>query len=284
MLEQGPPVLYWENIEGGHGGAADNAQRARMRRWSTASCGSNWAGAERRAAARRHADLDRRHTSRCRRPAGALGPTATRPGLVAAGGRVTRRGWRGLPPGHLPLVQRGPAGAVVEPRPAHGAAGGRVPLRTRCARRCAASCARRAANCASTAPSARDPGLRPTPREGQDGTWIVPAMVGLYRLAPRRPVHSVETWVDGELVGGLYGVAIGRMFFGESMFAHAPTPRRSRWPRWWRCAARGVPLIDCQQNTRHLASAGRAREPRAAFLAHLAARAGRPHTHRRLDL
>ena len=61
-----------------------------------------------------------------------------------------------------------------------------------------------------------------TPREGQRGTWILPTMVDAYTRWHRAGrVHSVETWVDGELVGGLYGVSIGRMFFGESMFAHA---------------------------------------------------------------
>ena len=60
-----------------------------------------------------------------------------------------------------------------------------------------------------------------TPREGQAGTWIVPAMVQAYTAWHRAGrVHSVETWIDGELVGGLYCVAIGRMVFGESMFAH----------------------------------------------------------------
>ncbi|HJW11379.1 MAG TPA: leucyl/phenylalanyl-tRNA--protein transferase, partial [Albitalea sp.] len=60
-----------------------------------------------------------------------------------------------------------------------------------------------------------------TPREGQDGTWIVPEMVEAYaRWHALGQVHSVETWIDGELAGGLYGVGLGRMFFGESMFSH----------------------------------------------------------------
>ncbi len=59
-----------------------------------------------------------------------------------------------------------------------------------------------------------------TPRDGQGGTWIVPQMVAAYTAWHRLGrVHSFETWIDGRLVGGLYGVAIGRMFFGESMFA-----------------------------------------------------------------
>ena len=61
-----------------------------------------------------------------------------------------------------------------------------------------------------------------TPRDGQAGTWIVPELRAAYRAWHRAgAVHSVETWVDGRLVGGLYGVGIGRMFFGESMFSHA---------------------------------------------------------------
>ena len=60
-----------------------------------------------------------------------------------------------------------------------------------------------------------------TPREGQDGTWIVPEMVEAYcAWHELGQVHSFETWIDGELAGGLYGVSLGRMFFGESMFAH----------------------------------------------------------------
>ena len=59
-----------------------------------------------------------------------------------------------------------------------------------------------------------------TPRRGQDGTWIVPAMVEAYcAWHAAGKAHSVETWIEGELVGGLYGVHLGRMFFGESMFA-----------------------------------------------------------------
>ena len=111
-----------------------------------------------------------------------------------------------------------------------------------------------------------------TPREGQDGTWIVPAMVHAYsewHAAGR--VHSVETWVNGELVGGLYFVAIGRMCFGESMFAHRTDASKIALAGFVAaCRARGVAFIDCQQNTRHLASFGAHELPRAQFLALLA--------------
>ena len=111
-----------------------------------------------------------------------------------------------------------------------------------------------------------------TPRDGQDGTWIVPAMVDAYsewHAAGR--VHSTEVWVDGQLVGGLYFVAIGRMCFGESMFSRRTDASKIALAALVAaCRARGVPLIDCQQNTGHLASLGAHEISRAAFLAHVA--------------
>jgi leucyl/phenylalanyl-tRNA--protein transferase len=110
-----------------------------------------------------------------------------------------------------------------------------------------------------------------TPREGQDGTWIVPAMVDAYcAWHAQGRVHSVETWVDGRLVGGLYGVSIGRMFFGESMFSHATDASKVALAALvCLCRQHGVPLIDCQQNTRHLASLGAREITRKEFLSHL---------------
>jgi leucyl/phenylalanyl-tRNA--protein transferase len=110
-----------------------------------------------------------------------------------------------------------------------------------------------------------------TSRAGQDGTWIVPDMVDAYVAWHRAGrVHSVETWVDGELVGGLYGVAIGRMFFGESMFAwRSDASKIALAGLVALCREHGVPLIDCQQNTAHLASFGAREVTRAAFEAHL---------------
>jgi leucyl/phenylalanyl-tRNA--protein transferase len=106
------------------------------------------------------------------------------------------------------------------------------------------------------------------PRAGQDGTWIVPAMQEAYaRWAHAGDVHSVETWVDGELVGGLYGVNLGRMFFGESMFARRTDASKIALAALVAfCRARGLPLVDCQQQTGHLASLGAAPIPRPAFL------------------
>ena len=117
-----------------------------------------------------------------------------------------------------------------------------------------------------------------TPRAGQDGTWIVPAMVQAYvawHAAGR--THSVETWVDGQLVGGLYFVSIGHMVFGESMFSHATDASKLALAALVAaCRARGVDWVDCQQHTGHLASMGAHEVPRAAFQAHLARALGAP--------
>lgn len=110
-----------------------------------------------------------------------------------------------------------------------------------------------------------------TPREGQDGTWIVPDMVRAYeRLHAAGDAHSVETWVDGKLVGGLYCVALGRAVFGESMFAHASNASKIALAALvCLCRRHGIALIDCQQNTRHLASLGAREISRADFLQHI---------------
>ena len=110
-----------------------------------------------------------------------------------------------------------------------------------------------------------------TPRAGQDGTWIVPQMVRAYTAWHHLGrVHSVETWVDGELVGGLYAVAIGRMVYGESMFAHRTDASKIALAALVAfCRARGVAMIDCQQATRHLLSLGAVTLPRADFEQHL---------------
>ena len=110
-----------------------------------------------------------------------------------------------------------------------------------------------------------------TARVGQDGTWIVPAIVEAYTEWHRRGhVHSAETWIDGELVGGLYFVSIGRMCFGESMFARRTDASKLALAALVAaCLARGVPLVDCQQNTPHLASFGAHEITRDAFLSYL---------------
>ena len=105
------------------------------------------------------------------------------------------------------------------------------------------------------------------PRDGQGGTWIVPEMVETYtRLHEMGFAHSVESWQGGELMGGLYGMAIGKVFFGESMFARAADASKVALARLVeRLRANDFRVIDCQQATRHLASLGAREIPRAAF-------------------
>lgn len=109
------------------------------------------------------------------------------------------------------------------------------------------------------------------PRERAGGTWISPAMVAAYtRLHQAGYAHSVETWHDNALVGGLYGVAIGRMFYGESMFSRQPDASKVALVRLARQLQRwDFGLIDCQMETAHLASLGARTVPRAAFTARL---------------
>lgn len=110
-------------------------------------------------------------------------------------------------------------------------------------------------------------------RPGQHGTWITPPMIDAYcELHRLGYAHSVESWRDGELAGGLYGVALGRVFFGESMFAHATDASKVALVALVAHLQRiGVPLVDCQQETAHLASFGARPIPRAQFAMALAA-------------
>lgn len=105
------------------------------------------------------------------------------------------------------------------------------------------------------------------PREGHAGTWIVSEMVDAYTELHRRGfAHSVESWQDGVLAGGLYGMALGRVFFGESMFARAPDASKAALVALVaRLRAAGYRVIDCQQATAHLASLGAREVPRRAF-------------------
>lgn len=110
------------------------------------------------------------------------------------------------------------------------------------------------------------------PRPGQSGTWITREMIDAYRaLHEAGFAHSIESWLDDELVGGLYGVAIGRVFFGESMFSRSSDASKvalvalvrqlSRWQ---------FGLIDCQMKTSHLASFGAREIARTDFARRLA--------------
>ena len=106
-------------------------------------------------------------------------------------------------------------------------------------------------------------------RNGQRGTWIGPQMVDAYiALHQAGFAHSVETWVNGELVGGLYCVNLGSAVFGESMFSRATDASKIALAALvCFCKANDVEMIDCQQNTAHLASLGAREMPRSAFVA-----------------
>jgi leucyl/phenylalanyl-tRNA--protein transferase len=106
------------------------------------------------------------------------------------------------------------------------------------------------------------------PRKGESGTWLGPAMRKAY-LALHRAGHarSFETWREGELVGGLYGVEIGRMFYGESMFStETDASKVALVGLVEELRRRQMPLIDCQQRTPLLASLGGREIPRREFL------------------
>ncbi|QQE87007.1 leucyl/phenylalanyl-tRNA--protein transferase [Azotobacter chroococcum] len=109
------------------------------------------------------------------------------------------------------------------------------------------------------------------PRDYADGTWITPEMQAAYRELHRRGIaHSVEVWQNDNLVGGLYGLAIGQLFFGESMFSHVDNASKvgfatlvRRLEQW------GFVLIDCQMPTQHLQSLGAHSISRSEFADYL---------------
>jgi leucyl/phenylalanyl-tRNA--protein transferase len=107
------------------------------------------------------------------------------------------------------------------------------------------------------------------PRRDGGGTWLVPEMVAAYRALHRHHLaHSVEVWEDGTLVGGLYGVALGRVFFGESMFSRSDDASKVALVHLCqRLADWGFGLIDCQVMSAHLIRLGAIEMPRASFCA-----------------
>ena len=121
-------------------------------------------------------------------------------------------------------------------------------------------------------------GCAATPRPGQDGTWISPDMQAAYiRLHELGWAHSVETYDEGGLAGGLYGLAIGGMFYGESMFARRTDASKIAFAHLVRfLRENGFGLIDCQMHTAHLASLGAREIPRRDFSARLAMLIARP--------
>ena len=112
-----------------------------------------------------------------------------------------------------------------------------------------------------------------TPRNGQVGTWITAEIQEAYgKLHKLGFAHSVKTWMNGKLVGGLYGLAIGKMFYGESMFSHATDASKLALAHLTRfLTEQGFGLIDCQMNTPHLASLGAREIPRSEFITQLLA-------------
>lgn len=114
-------------------------------------------------------------------------------------------------------------------------------------------------------------GCRRAYRPGQHGTWITREMVrGYARLHALGYAHSIECWIDGALAGGLYGISLGRAFFGESMYAEVPDASKLAFAtllgnlvRW------GFDLVDCQVRTEHLERFGAVDQRRKAFLAAL---------------
>ncbi|MDP8568285.1 leucyl/phenylalanyl-tRNA--protein transferase [Methylophilus aquaticus] len=110
-----------------------------------------------------------------------------------------------------------------------------------------------------------------TLRQGQPGTWIVPEMIAAYtQLHTMGYAHSVEAWQDNTLVGGCYGVKIGRMFYGESMFHHVSNASKvafAHMVEWLQ--AQQVGMIDCQMHTPLLASFGAYEIPREHFIERL---------------
>jgi leucyl/phenylalanyl-tRNA---protein transferase len=210
----------------------------------------------------------------------ALGPDSDAPGLLAAGGSLTpQRLEEAYRHGVFPWFSRGQPVLWWSPDPRMVLPVAQFKLSkslTKTLRRFV-----RTPGCAVRIDSAFDRVLRAcaqTPRDGQPGTWIVPPMVAAYTEWHRRGrVHSVETWADGQLVGGLYFVAIGRMIFGESMFAWATDASKIALAALvCFCRAHGITLIDCQQNTAHLASLGAHEIGRGTFEQHLSRTQGEP--------
>jgi leucyl/phenylalanyl-tRNA--protein transferase len=105
------------------------------------------------------------------------------------------------------------------------------------------------------------------PRRNQSGTWVNPGMIQAYQELHRMGhAHSVETWMDGKLAGGLYGVALGGVFFGESMFSRSTNASKIAFVHLVKQLARWrFGIIDCQMKTAHLASLGAREIPRREF-------------------
>ena len=113
-------------------------------------------------------------------------------------------------------------------------------------------------------------------RHDQDGTWISPAMQQAYTTLHQLGfAHSAETWQDGELIGGLYGIRLGNIFFGESMFSLKPNASKFAFINYIKqLQLENVQLIDCQLHTNHLESLSAEMIPREIFAKILASNTG----------
>ncbi|MCU7904323.1 MAG: leucyl/phenylalanyl-tRNA--protein transferase [Candidatus Thiodiazotropha sp. (ex Epidulcina cf. delphinae)] len=109
------------------------------------------------------------------------------------------------------------------------------------------------------------------PRDKSPGTWLVPEMIEAYRQQHLMGMaHSVEVWQDNDLIGGLYGMAVGGVFFGESMFSRESDSSKIALVHLSRKLADwGFSMIDCQVYTKHLASLGAEEIPRTTFCSNL---------------
>ncbi|HQZ39347.1 MAG TPA: leucyl/phenylalanyl-tRNA--protein transferase [Vicinamibacterales bacterium] len=124
------------------------------------------------------------------------------------------------------------------------------------------------------------------PRRDETGTWLLPEMRAAYlAMHDRALAHSLEVWMDGQLAGGIYGVALGRMFFGESMFSRRTDGSKIALAHLAaQLHAWGMPLIDCQMDTEHLRSLGARRLARHDFARRVDALVRQPGpAHWRLD-
>lgn len=110
-----------------------------------------------------------------------------------------------------------------------------------------------------------------TPRNGQNGTWITNEMQDAYlHMHQLGYAHSAEAWLNDKLVGGLYGIRLGNVFFGESMFSHVSNASKFAFIHYvQQLEKENVQLIDCQLHTHHLESLGAAMIPRKTFMQHL---------------
>jgi leucyl/phenylalanyl-tRNA--protein transferase len=190
----------------------------------------------------------------------ALGPDSDAPGLLAAGGRLTvARLEAAYRRGIFPWYSRGQPVLWWSPDPRMVLPSAQFRLHRSLKKTLRSFLAQ--PGCELRFDSAFEQVIAlcaTTPRAGQRGTWIVPPLRRAYtEWHHAGGAHSIETWVDGRLVGGLYGIGIGRMFFGESMFTRVRDASKVALVQLARqLAAWNMPMIDCQMSTQHLASLG----------------------------